>query len=509
MPRFFYAQTMKVTALSVAILCTGSAAFAQMTPAEVWAEWKTYLTDQSYVVTGTAATDGTTLVINDVTLKLDIDGGTGPISAALKAPSFTFAPDGSAVRFTMAEGSQITLTAATDDGMTLVAALDLEHEALAIRVSGSPADMLSEMSATQLGLDLAELVVDDMPIWREVADFNIAVADVSSSTRMAFDGMRQVEQNLETGPLSYTVAGNNLGTGEAFAITGGTQSIRMSSVLRLPQIADPSDVAALLAAGLQFDGTLSCAGSSGTLNLRTPNGNGNFTGAIDASTWDITLSGTQASYTTEYRGVALSGLMSQMPIPFAFNVDKIGFGADLPVLPSETGQNIQMRAAMEGFTMADVLWGMFDPQAKLPRDPATVIIDLAGEARLLLDVFDTDLTDLSSTTGRLDRLEIKELNAQAAGATLDASGDMRFDYSAAGAFGNMPKTVGEVDIDLVGANTLLDRLVDIGLVPPDAAGAARMMIGLFGMPGAGEDTLKSKLEINEKGHILANGNRIQ
>ena len=73
----------------------------------------------------------------------------------------------------------------------------------------------------------------------------------------------------------------------------------------------------------------------------------------------------------------------------------------------------------------------------------------------------------------------------------------------------MPKTVGQVDIDLVGANTLLDRLVDIGLVPPDAAGAARMMIGLFGMPGAGEDTLKSKLEINEEGHILANGNRIQ
>ena len=37
---------------------------------------------------------------------------------------------------------------------------------------------------------------------------------------------------------------------------------------------------------------------------------------------------------------------------------------------------------------------------------------------------------------------------------------------------------------------------------------ARMMMGLFAVPGEGEDTLKSKIEVNDEGHVLANGQRL-
>jgi hypothetical protein len=36
-----------------------------------------------------------------------------------------------------------------------------------------------------------------------------------------------------------------------------------------------------------------------------------------------------------------------------------------------------------------------------------------------------------------------------------------------------------------------------------------MMMGLFARPGGGEDELVSTIEINEEGHVLANGQRIQ
>ena len=54
----------------------------------------------------------------------------------------------------------------------------------------------------------------------------------------------------------------------------------------------------------------------------------------------------------------------------------------------------------------------------------------------------------------------------------------------------------------------MDRLVQMGLLPAEQAGMARMMMGMFTQP-VGDDMLSSRIEINEAGHILANGQRIQ
>ena len=73
----------------------------------------------------------------------------------------------------------------------------------------------------------------------------------------------------------------------------------------------------------------------------------------------------------------------------------------------------------------------------------------------------------------------------------------------------MPKPTGSLDLTLVGGNGLIDKLVAMGLLPEEQAMGARMMMGLFAVPGDGEDSLKSKLEINEDGHVLANGQRLK
>lgn len=73
----------------------------------------------------------------------------------------------------------------------------------------------------------------------------------------------------------------------------------------------------------------------------------------------------------------------------------------------------------------------------------------------------------------------------------------------------VPQPVGGIDLTLVGGNALIDKLVAVGLVPEQQAMGARMMLGLLAVPGDTPDTLNSKIEINEMGHILANGQRIQ
>ena len=86
-------------------------------------------------------------------------------------------------------------------------------------------------------------------------------------------------------------------------------------------------------------------------------------------------------------------------------------------------------------------------------------------------------------------------------------GDFVFDNTQE--FNGMPKPTGAVDLKLVGGNGLLDKLVLMGLLPEEQAMGARMMMGLFTVPVDAEDTLTSKIEINDEGHVLANGQRIQ
>ena len=111
--------------------------------------------------------------------------------------------------------------------------------------------------------------------------------------------------------------------------------------------------------------------------------------------------------------------------------------------------------------------------------------------------------------GQLDALDIKSVDLDMIGAQLTGSGNFTFDNSDRETFGGMPRPTGVLDLTLRGGNALLDKLSEMGMVGPQEAGSARMMMGLLAVPGDSPDTLKSKIEINKQGHITANGQRIQ
>jgi len=96
-----------------------------------------------------------------------------------------------------------------------------------------------------------------------------------------------------------------------------------------------------------------------------------------------------------------------------------------------------------------------------------------------------------------------------AGAELTGQGAFTFDNSDYVTIPGMPKPTGSANFKLVGGNGLLDRLVQMGLVPQDQAMGVRLMSGMFLRPGDGPDTLESVIEITEDGGILANGQKIR
>ena len=95
------------------------------------------------------------------------------------------------------------------------------------------------------------------------------------------------------------------------------------------------------------------------------------------------------------------------------------------------------------------------------------------------------------------------------GTKLTGDGDFAFDNSNTEEFDGLPSPSGVANLELVGANQLIDTLIGMGIISDNDALGARMMMGLMAVPGEEPDTLNSTIEFTEDGQILANGQRIK
>ena len=203
------------------------------------------------------------------------------------------------------------------------------------------------------------------------------------------------------------------------------------------------------------------------------------------------------------------------PLPLEGTIARHGFDVTVPVTPSPDPQDFAMRILAQEVALGDTIWNMFDPAAILPRDPATLEIDLAGQAISDESLFDpagleddADAMDPGAAFEDLRALDIRALQLSAAGA--EVTGDGAFAHNPqADAQAGLPPLVGTLNLRIAGANGLLDRLIQAGFLGQDDAMGARMMMGMLGVPGEAPDTLTSTIEINEEGHISANGQRLR
>ncbi|MCE8421699.1 DUF2125 domain-containing protein, partial [Rhodovulum sulfidophilum] len=142
-----------------------------------------------------------------------------------------------------------------------------------------------------------------------------------------------------------------------------------------------------------------------------------------------------------------------------------------PVTTSEAAQDFRLLTRLVNFKVSDEIWAMFDPQAQLPRDPATLVLDAKGKARLDIDLLDPKQVETlgEKAPGQIEALDLDQLQLTIAGADLTGDGSLTFDNSDTTTFGGVPAPTGQIDLKLVGGNALIDKLVSIGIVPQDQA----------------------------------------
>lgn len=491
------------------------AAAADVTPAEVWADWRVYMEGMGYVVDGTETADGADLTVSDLRFGSLAPEGGGAMAVSLGTLTFKQNADGS-VAVVMPEVMPITvdITPADAESKPLQFDIDLTQTAPLMTVSGDAQQMTYAYSAETAGLILTQLQVGGETFGAENAGFNLLATGLAARTEAKVGEKRVQEQIASIENLQYELLVNNPMEATAMRLKGAGSDIGITGGSTMPLTAEAEGLGDMIAAGFTGKGRLTFGGGGTVLNLSDPvNGDVNIVTASDGGNLDVSLAPEGLGYAGQQTGISVDLNLPGMTFPIQFAMEEGAFDLDVPVLTSAEAQPFSALIDLDGFSMSDAIWNIFDPAQDLPRSSASVLLDLAGRVRLLADLFDPAtaerMADPEAQPAEIQSLTLNALSVKALDAELTGEGSVEFDNEDLAAYQGMPKPVGQVTLALAGANALIDQLVASGLLPQQQAMGARMVLGLFAKPGDDPDTLTSEIRFTPAGEILANGQRIR
>lgn len=496
---------------ALALVFATQSAFADVTAQDVWADWRGYMEGMGYSISANEAMAGNVLTVSD--LKMSFDVPDDAIAVAMEMDSISFSENGDGtVSVELPDLMPIMVTSETADGSPVNVQIEYSQTDFVMIVSGDPNDLTYDYSAASAAIALASLNIAGTEVSPDDISFDLSMTDIAGTSTMKTGDDREYSQKATVGALSYDVNITDPADSARSSFKGTLSNLKTDGSGTLPLAIDSSDVTAMLASGFQFAGKFEYQNGNSEFQTRNPvNGNVSGTSSSAGGTLNVAMDQSSLTYGGTARDMAMNISGDQIPFELSAKMEESLFNLTMPLGKSDQDQDFGLAISMVDFTMDDSLWNMFDPSGALPRDPATISFDLAGKAKLLIDFFDPEQTAMIAETDaspvELTSLDFNSLLISAAGAALSGTGAFTFDNTQD--FNGMPKPTGAIDLKLVGGNGLLDRLVQMGMLPEEQAMGTRMMMGLFAVPGEGEDTLNSKIEINEEGHVLANGQRIQ
>ncbi len=493
---------------------TTQAALADLTTQEVWSDWKSYLSSTGYAVSGDEEVTGNDLTIRNLIMRQEIPENNSAVSINMDRLVFREKGDGS-VSIILPDSFPIAFqfSGGEEEERSADGVLTYSHTGSKMIASGTIEDITYEFNADRIGAELTKLLVDGNQLPPEQARAAVELTGYAGSARVRQDELRTIAQKQQAKSLSYDIAFSDPTSTDKGALKGQLQGLAFGGDSTLPLQMDRSDFNQMLKDGFGGDGVFEYA--SGSSEFRGVGEGEPF--ALSSSSQGgrlaVALDSGLVAYDIAQNQTAISLESDNLPFPVGLNMAEFGAKIQVPVAQSDDEQDFAMALTLTDFTMSDMIWAMFDPAAQLPRDPATVVLDLTGKAKVLVDFLDPAETeamqDSEENPFELNAMTLNKLLVSIVGAQLSGTGDFTFDNSDMETFDGMPRPTGQVELELVGGNGLLDRLIAMGVLGDQEAMGARMMMGMLAMPTGESDTLKSKIEITEKGHVLANGQRIK
>ena len=492
----------------VAFACAlPTTALADVSALQVWESWKSFAeTFGQTVSVGSQETSGNALILRDVTMAMDFPDGS--VSGTLALLEFRERGDGT-VAVTMAPDFPLSVTIDPEIGEAADLAIIFRQSGSSIIASGGDGDISFDYLAAEISFGIDKLIVDGQEI---DANFQFAMNDIDGNYALSGDEDRTYASQFAAAGANFDVSLTDPDDGGQFEISGLIEDLRSNSRATVPEDFDPADPVAMFGGGFDVEGAFSTGASGYFINLA----NGSESFALNTSAASNSLQFSILDGTMNYGGSATEITFSiqarQLPFPeVTLGIAEVAFNLLIPLTKSDEPNDFGFLMKLAGLEISDMIWDMFDPAAIMPRDPATIIIDVSGQMNWLIDIMDPEPATAfaGETPAELHNITINDITFSAAGAEITGGGEFNFDNSDLETFGGIPAPSGFFEMRLVGLNGLLDRLIQMGIMPQDQAMGMRMMMGLFARPADGEDTMTSTIEVNSDGTVFANGQQVQ
>ncbi|WIY26972.1 DUF2125 domain-containing protein [Parasedimentitalea psychrophila] len=495
---------------------TAAPALADISADDIWTSYQAIAQTVGGELTATATRDGNKVLYTDAKLHFLIPDGKGSLDILYPTLSYTNHADGT-VSMDMAgtHSYKFVITGPDKKSDQISANIISTYDNAEVIASGNPDDITFSYAVDSFAFALQNL--------------DLGASGGNSNVELSLTGTGSAAQGSSRwtqGDL-ITLAGQSVISGFDYSMHSkdedgavSTTSATYGEMVSKSTITLPTggmsimNLAAALHDGLSIKAT-GTYGSSTTQESVVMDGE-------QVSSQTITTGSSTSAFAANAEAIQLTAEGSDIGMDVLINaglsmalktdIDQVAGDFRMPVSASGEPQDFTLALGLKGLDLGDEIWSMFDPSEVLQRDPATLAIGLTGQATLLQDLLNfTEMKELAegNLPIELNTLAIKEFLISAVGASLSGTGNFAFNNDDLTSYDGMPAPSGSADLQITGANALIDRLVEMGLVEESDAMGARMMMGMFTVAGDGDDTLSSKLEITEDGQISANGQRLK
>lgn len=488
----------------VALLLSTTGALADVTAQQVWDDWRSGAETFEDVKVTVGSEDYANGVLTVTDLNVDMVDFDGTMRSNLPELVFTEQSDGS-VQITMSPEQTVSFSNVADWGSaTYLLELIVSQTDAVGTATGAPGAMNYEMSIPTLSVRLGQLELSD-----EVTPADAAFV------------MSNVVGNMSWGPngdlldIDYTVAADRAdlkfsmdepdGTGSV-NMSGSYEGLQTNTSMAYPTGVDLDDADEAFEAGLTVEWALQLGQSNMSFDFSDSGDNVQWAMQLGGASNLAAVSRDAFSYDTKLTEFAFDMATPDLPFPVAMSAGELGLGIAMPMSASPTPAPFAGQVTLADVSVDDGLWDMVDAGRVIPRDPATVVADLSGTVTLTRDLYDDpdDVFGGMEPPGMLNSLEINTVDLAFGGATAHADGAFTFDNSDLETFDGMPRPEGQASAVISGVNSLMEKLGQIGLLPPEQAMGVTMMMGMFAVPD-GDDQMTSSVEFTADGKVLVNG----
>ncbi|WP_407494155.1 hypothetical protein [Pseudooceanicola sp. MF1-13] len=494
-----------------------SSATADVTPADVWAQWAGYLSSFGYTVEVEPETDGTDIRFPkfEMTMFIPSDPDRGIVGGTVVIGMGELAlidqGDGT-VSIEMPVASPITVRGdgAGDEDFTATMNLMMEgHRTIA---SGQPGDITYDYIADRIAISLEEVTSaqGDFPVPGTVS-FSMEGASGQTSIAMT-DGTSRVDQTMQVARLTYDVELTEIdGDVENRLMWSGEMTdLTTTSMGVVPPEVNPLAIDVALRNGYTVNADAEFGGGSGEFYFADERAEARVQTSSGGGTYHLGMSDEGLSYDLMSRDLNLSVAGNQIPFPVNTSAAALGLGISLPVIAGAEEQPFAASVTITDLAVPEPLWMMADPTNALPHDPITIETSFTGTTRLFVDLMNeramSQLDRTGGAPGELTSLVLEQLRLRAAGALVEATADFDIDNTKVFPLNpSLPAFDGVADIRMDGVTTLLGKLGQMGLIPMQQVMIGSGMIQQLGRQGPGADEYSATIEVTPQGALSVNG----